>query len=71
MTLSTTRHGNTFRRAVLILATLACCSGCQMLFPSALPGGLALTEDARIAKQARAESFPTPADVGLEPTVVR
>lgn len=47
------------------LISLALVSGCQALVPSALPGGFALTEDARIAKQAKVDSFPTPADVGL------
>jgi hypothetical protein len=68
MTNRITRHGLSFCRVVLFtLATLPLCGGCQTLFPSTLPGGLALTEDARIAKQARAESFPSPADVGLTP----
>jgi hypothetical protein len=42
-------------------------AGCQAIVPSAFGGKLALSEDARIAKQAKADSFPTPADVGLTP----
>jgi hypothetical protein len=48
-------------------AALLAVSGCQAIVPSALGGKLALNEDARIAKQAKADSFPTPADVGLTP----
>jgi hypothetical protein len=52
----------------LAIGVVAACVGCQ----SALPGGaFALTEDARIAQRAKADSFPSPADVGLaEPTSV-
>jgi hypothetical protein len=51
----------------LAAVVLAACGGCQALVPNALPGGFALSEDARIEKQAKADSFPSPADVGLEP----
>jgi hypothetical protein len=45
--------------------------GCQTVFPGAAPGSFALGEDRRIAKQAAAEKFPSPADVGIEtPTSV-
>jgi hypothetical protein len=52
-------------RATLLVAALVM-SGCQAAFPRALPGRWSLSEDARIAKQAKADSFPRPADVGLE-----
>ena len=49
----------------------AMCCGCQAMFPAAMPGGLAWSEDARIEKKAKADSFPSPADVGLtQPTSV-
>jgi hypothetical protein len=46
--------------ALLLLIGVALC-GCQ----SALPRGLALGEDAKIAKQAKADGFPSPGEVGL------
>lgn len=49
---------------ILLLAAMA---GCQAIVPSALGGKLALSEDARIAKQAKADAFPSPSDVGLVP----
>jgi hypothetical protein len=55
------------RLAGLGIAGLLLTGGCQAIVPSALGGKLALTEDARIAKQAKAESFPSPSDVGLTP----
>jgi hypothetical protein len=55
--------------SVAVPALLAC-GGCQSLVTSALPGRFALGEDARIAKQARADSFPSPADVGIESATV-
>ena len=55
----------------LVAAATVACGGCQTLFPAALPGGLAFTEDARIAKRAKSDAFPSPADVGLSmPTSV-
>jgi hypothetical protein len=55
------------RLAWLGVAALLATAGCQAIVPSALGGKLALSEDARIVKQAKADSFPTPADVGLTP----
>jgi hypothetical protein len=55
------------RLAWLGVVTLVTSSGCQAIVPSALGGKLALSEDARIAKQAKADSFPSPSDVGLTP----
>jgi hypothetical protein len=49
------------------VALLLAGPGCQSIVPSALGGKLALSEDARIAKQAKADSFPSPSDVGLVP----
>lgn len=55
---------------VALVGAVSCC-GCQTMFPAALPGGLAWSENARIEKRAKADSFPSPADVGLtEPTPV-
>jgi hypothetical protein len=56
-----------FRLEWLSIAGLLVIGGCQAIVPSALGGKLALTEDARIAKQAKADSFPSPSDVGLTP----
>ena len=54
------------RPILLLIGALACC-GCQ----AALPGGFVWSEDARIEKKAKADAFPSPADVGLtEPTSV-
>jgi hypothetical protein len=55
------------RLAWLGVALVLAGSGCQAIVPSALGGKLALSEDARIAKQAKADSFPSPSDVGLVP----
>jgi hypothetical protein len=54
-------------RAGACLLTLCgvACAGCQAIVPSAVPGALAWREDAKIAAKAKAEGFPTPADVGL------
>lgn len=64
-------HAATLQRCVrlacLAMAGLLVTSGCQAIVPSALGGKLALSEDARIAKQAKADSFPSPSDVGLTP----
>jgi hypothetical protein len=63
---NSTRRRTAKRALWLALVTsLAAFNGCQALVPSALPGGFAVTKDARIAKQAKVDSFPTPADVGL------
>ncbi len=59
------------RIRALTLVAIAACGGCQALVPNALPGGFALTEDARIEKQAKADSFPSPADVGLTPVAAK
>jgi hypothetical protein len=52
-------------RATIGVGLLFAMSGCQALVPTALPTRFGLGEDAKIAKQAKAESFPSPADVGL------
>ena len=70
-TLPQRRRRGVLSWSALGLAALMACSGCQALVPSALPSGLALGEDARIARQAKADSFPSPADVGLEESKVR
>ena len=62
---STRRSGA--RIGWLGIAALLASVGCQAIVPSALGCKLALSEDARIVKQAKADSFPTPADVGLTP----
>jgi hypothetical protein len=54
-----------------LLLTVAGLGGCQSVFPTGLPSTWKVGEEARIAKQAKADSFPSPADVGLgEPTSV-
>jgi hypothetical protein len=52
-------------RATITLGLLLAMSGCQALVPTALPTTFGLGENAKIAKQAKADSFPSPADVGL------
>lgn len=55
----------------LVMITGVASVGCQTVFPGAAPGTFAMGEDRRIAKQAAAEKFPSPADVGLKtPTSV-
>lgn len=57
--------------AALAMVVGSASVGCQTFFPGAAPGSFALGEDRRIAKQAAAEKFPSPADVGLKtPTSV-
>ncbi len=51
--------------AVVGLGLLVATNGCQALVPSALPTTFGLGDDTKIAKQAKADSFPSPADVGL------
>lgn len=65
--LSTLPRRRGFRHAWLGAALALAITGCQAIVPSALGGKLALSEDARIAKQAKADSFPSPSDVGLVP----
>jgi hypothetical protein len=62
-----TRHVGRWASSLVAALALAACCGCQVLIPDGLPGGFGLSEDARIAKQAKADSFPSPADVGLTP----
>jgi hypothetical protein len=64
------QRGPSWAPGAIVAAALAACGGCQVLVPNGLPRSLAFSEDARIAKQAKADSFPTPADVGLAPTSV-
>ncbi|HYO24629.1 MAG TPA: hypothetical protein VEQ85_06725 [Lacipirellulaceae bacterium] len=59
------RAGPRVWAALFVGVAVACSTGCQALLPAALPGGFALNEEARIAKKARGDSFPSPADVGL------
>jgi hypothetical protein len=64
-------NGTTRAWTWAVLVGAAACCGCQAIFPAALPGALAWSEDARIEKRAKADSFPSPADVGLtQPTSV-
>lgn len=53
--------------AGFVFATVTC-TGCQAMFP-ALPGGMTFNEEQRIAKKAKGDSFPSPADVGLTTAV--
>jgi hypothetical protein len=50
-------HLTALGMALVIVAA----SGCQ----ATLPGGLSWNEEAKIAKRAQSDSFPSPADVGL------
>lgn len=52
---------------MLALLVVGACAGCGNIFRGAMPGSFARRDDQRIAKQAAAEKFPSPADVGLPP----
>jgi hypothetical protein len=59
-----------FNGAALVVA-LACSMGCQAFAPSGASGLFADREEKRILKMAKADPFPSPADVGLDqPTAV-
>jgi hypothetical protein len=51
--------------ALLVITGATLCGGCQAMIPAAMPSVFAAREDARIAKLAARDSFPSPADVGL------
>ncbi len=65
------RSGRFLRAPLIALVAALACTGCQSILPTALPTSFALREDAKIAKQAKADGFPSPSDVGLTaPTAV-
>ena len=51
--------------SVFALVVVGACIGCGSIFRGAMPSSFARRDDQRIAKQAAAEKFPSPADVGL------
>ena len=56
-----------FRVLLILLAAMGAAGGCQGVLSTAKPGQFAASNDRRVAKQAAAEKFPTPGDVGLAP----
>jgi hypothetical protein len=67
--LACTRSALRRRRSAALLLLLGAAltgAGCQALFPTALPNGIVLREDAKIKKLAEADQFPSPSDVGLD-----
>lgn len=52
--------------AALAIVAGSASVGCQTALMGAVPGNFAASQDRRIAKQAAAEKFPSPKDVGLE-----
>lgn len=53
------------RRSIATILALSAVVGCQSAVPRSLPGMFGGGDHARIAKLAKSDPFPSPADVGL------
>lgn len=60
------RRSTKFGRTAALIAVAVCGVGCQSFAPKDMSKLASGGDDQRVAKLAKADPFPSPADVGLE-----